>query len=244
MASLGGLVAGIAHDVNTPLGVGVTAASLLQDRLNQLRKAFEEKNISGSQMETFLNEAQETTRLLMTNLYRASDLIASFKQVAVDQTSEAVRQINLKQYVEEILQSLQPSFKKTSHTVELECPDSLIISCAPGVLAQILTNLMMNSLHHGFEKNSNGRINIQISEVGENIVIAYKDNGKGLAPADLERLFDAFFTTKRGKGGSGLGTHIVYNLVTQALGGTITASSTIGQGLSYEMTFPKRNANV
>lgn len=239
MASLGGLVAGITHDVNTPLGVGVTAASLLQDRLQQLRKAFADKHISASQMENFLAEAQETTKLLMTNLYRASDLIASFKQVAVDQTSEAVRQIDLKQYVEEILQSLQPSFKKTAHVIHLSCPEKLIISCAPGILAQIFTNLVINSLHHGFEKITEGHINIDISEANNTIRIHYSDNGKGLAPDDLERLFDAFFTTKRGKGGSGLGTHIVYNLVTQALGGTITASSTQGLGLSYILTFPK-----
>ncbi|MCC2616429.1 HAMP domain-containing histidine kinase [Aestuariibacter halophilus] len=240
MASLGGLVAGIAHDVNTPLGVGVTAASFLQERLRNLHQAFEDKKLTSKTMTAFLSEAEQTTTLLLSNLNRASDLVSSFKQVAVDQTSEAERDVDLKVYVNEVVQSLAPNFKKTDHSIDIDCPDDLVIRCAPGVIAQIFTNMIMNSLIHGFEGMSQGKINIVIKAEDDTLHISYKDNGKGLSENDLQRHFDAFFTTKRGKGGSGLGTHIMYNLVTQTLGGQIEANSEPGKGLSYDITFPLR----
>ncbi|GAB3030813.1 sensor histidine kinase [Bowmanella dokdonensis] len=240
MASLGGLVAGIAHDVNTPLGVGVTAASFLQERLKGLQQAFDDKTLTSKTMSTFLSEGQQTATLLLTNLNRASDLIASFKQVAVDQTSEAEREFNLKEYLQEIIQSLAPSFKKTQHKIELDCPDDLIVRCAPGVIAQIFTNMIMNSLIHGFENKKSGQIKIKVSRRDSDICIDYQDNGKGLPAHLLSKLFEAFFTTRRGRGGSGLGTHIMYNLVTQALSGQIEASSEEGKGLRYQVQFPAR----
>ncbi|WJG08771.1 HAMP domain-containing sensor histidine kinase [Aliiglaciecola sp. LCG003] len=243
MASLGGLVAGIAHDVNTPLGVGVTAASFLQERIKVLQSAYEDKTLTGKTMSAFLSEAQQTTDLLLSNLNRASDLISSFKQVAVDQTSEAIRDVDLKVYINEVIQSLAPSFKKTKHTINVECPDDLVVKCAPGVIAQIFTNMIMNSLIHGFDENPAGTISINVSHSENEVFIQYQDDGKGLSDDNLARHFDAFFTTKRGTGGSGLGTHIMYNLVTQALKGTIVATSIEGQGLKYEITFPQ-NINI
>ncbi|WP_133470245.1 sensor histidine kinase [Paraglaciecola marina] len=238
MASLGGLVAGIAHDVNTPLGVGVTATSFLQDRVDKLKVAYEDKKLTGSTMSSFLSEAQQTITLLTNNLNRASDLISSFKQVAVDQTSEAEREINVSEYLIEIIQSLAPSIKKTQHTIDVNCPDDLTIKCAPGVLAQILTNMIMNSLIHGFENKPKGSIDINITQQDNNLLINYSDDGKGLDKITLEQHFDAFFTTKRGEGGSGLGTHIMYNLVTQTLKGKIQASSELGEGLHYKISIP------
>jgi signal transduction histidine kinase len=240
MASLGGLVAGIAHDVNTPLGVGVTAASFMQERIKNLNVAFEDKKLTSRTMSLFLTEAQQTTTLLLSNLNRASELVSSFKQVAVDQTSEAERDVDLKLYIQEVVQSLAPNFKKTKHKIEVSCPDDLVIRCAPGVVAQIFTNMIMNSLIHGFENKKQGLIKVDIKNDGETITVHYKDNGKGLSQELLERHFDAFFTTKRGKGGSGLGTHIMYNLVTQTLGGQIKASSQEDQGIDYNITFPYR----
>ncbi|TDF38393.1 HAMP domain-containing histidine kinase [Alteromonadaceae bacterium M269] len=237
MASLGGLVAGITHDVNTPLGVGVTAASFLDERVNRLKKAFDDKTLTSGTMDSFLTDAQQTTSLLLSNLYRASDLIASFKQVAVDQTSEAKRQINLKQYINEVLLSLAPSIKKTQHEITLECPDELIIDCAPGAIAQICTNLIMNSLIHGFKEGDKGTIKLDITSENEQVQIVYEDNGIGMSPTMLEKHFDAFFTTRRNLGGSGLGTHIIYNLVTQALHGEIVAESEQGKGLKYTIKF-------
>ena len=238
MASLGGLVAGIAHDVNTPLGVSVTATSFLHDRVKKLQSAYDNKKLTGNTMTSFLSEAEQTITLLTNNLNRASDLISSFKQVAVDQTSEAEREINVSEYLSEVVQSLAPNFKKTQHTIDIHCPDDLSIKCAPGVLAQILTNMIMNSLIHGFEDKTKGAIRLEISEQDNNLVINYSDDGRGLDEGTLKRLFDAFFTTRRGKGGSGLGTHIMYNLVTQTLGGDIEAFSKPGEGLRYIITIP------
>lgn len=240
MASLGGLVAGIAHDVNTPLGVGVTAASFMQERIKNLQSSFDDKKLTSKTMTSFLTEAQQTTTLLLSNLNRASELVSSFKQVAVDQTSEAERDVDLKQYMQEVVQSLAPNFKKTKHKIEVSCPDELVIRCAPSVIAQIFTNMIMNSLIHGFENTRAGLITIDITTDEDTLFAHYKDNGKGLSEDNLQRHFDAFYTTKRGKGGSGLGTHIMYNLVTQTLGGQIDAESALGKGLDYKISFPLR----
>ncbi len=240
MASLGGLVAGITHDVNTPLGVGVTAASFLQERLNNLKTSFEEKSLTTKNMENFINEAEQTANLLLTNLNRASELIASFKQVAVDQTSETEREINLNDYIRDIIKSLKPSFKHSNHEIVVNCPEDLYIRCAPGAIAQIVTNMIVNSLVHGFEDTNDGKITLDVSTDNNSIEMRYRDNGKGLSNDDLDKLFDAFFTTKRGEGGSGLGTHIMYNLVTQSLSGHIEAQSKPGDGLQYTIRFPMK----
>ena len=240
MASLGGLVAGITHDVNTPLGVGVTAASFLQERLGNLKTSFEEKSLTTKNMENFINEAEQTANLLLTNLNRASELIASFKQVAVDQTSETEREINLNDYIRDIIKSLKPSFKHSNHEIVVNCPEDLYIRCAPGAIAQIVTNMVVNSLVHGFEDTNDGKITLDVSADNNTIEMRYRDNGKGLSNDDLDKLFDAFFTTKRGEGGSGLGTHIMYNLVTQSLSGHIEAQSKPGDGLQYTIRFPMK----
>ncbi|WP_394223608.1 ATP-binding protein [Alteromonas gracilis] len=240
MASLGGLVAGIAHDVNTPLGVSVTAASFLQERLNNLKTDFEDKSLTSKNMASFIDEAEQTALLLLNNLERASDLIASFKQVAVDQTSETEREFVLGDYINEIIQSLKPSFKHAEHEINVSCPDNLVVYCAPGAIAQIVTNMVVNSITHGFEGQTAGTINLDVEEDVNNVIIHYKDNGRGLCEEELSKLFDAFFTTKRGEGGSGLGTHIMYNLVTQSLQGHIEADSSVGNGLRYTIRFPKK----
>ncbi|MFC6440751.1 ATP-binding protein [Bowmanella sp. JS7-9] len=238
MASLGGLVAGIAHDVNTPLGIGVTAASFLQDRIRVLNEAFENKTLTSSAMKNFLTESEQTTGLLMNNLHRASELVSSFKQVAVDQTSELERTINVREYLGEVIQSLAPTLKKTQHKIKIDCAQDLNVYCSPGIVAQIFTNMIMNSIIHGFEDMEQGHIDISIKQKDNNIHILYIDNGKGMSEEVLANHFDAFFTTKRGKGGSGLGTHIMYNLVTQSLRGKIAVSSTPGHGVEYKITFP------
>jgi len=189
-------------------------------------------------MASFLDEASQTTGLLINNLNRASELVTSFKQVSVDQTSEAVRNINLKDYLREITQSLAPKFKKTNHIISVNCPDDIFLHCAPGAIAQIITNMMMNSLIHGFEGINSGEIELDVSDDQKLVYIDYRDNGKGMSEEMLSKHFEAFFTTKRGKGGSGLGTHIMYNLVTQTLGGTIDVKSHAGEGLSYRIEFP------
>jgi len=239
MAALGGLVAGITHEVNTPVGIGVTATSFLAEKINALDTAYKEKSLSPKNLEHFIEEAKQGTELLNSNLIRASELIASFKQIAVDQTSEAIRTIQLNDYLQEIIRSLQPHFKKTKHHIEVNCPENLVLSCPAGAISQIFTNLLMNSLIHGFEDINEGQIHISVVDEGNVVDINYSDNGKGLTPEQLEKLFHPFFTTKRDQGGSGLGTHITYNLVRQTLGGSIQVSSEPGKGLAYHIRFPK-----
>jgi signal transduction histidine kinase len=225
--------------VNTPVGIGVTATSFLAEKLAALEHAYQEKSLSPKALEHFIEEAKQGTELLNTNLVRASELIASFKQIAVDQTSEAIRTIQLQDYLTEIIRSLQPHFKKTKHHIEVNCPENLVLSCPAGAISQIFTNLLMNSLIHGFEDIDEGNINITVIDEGNIVDINYSDNGKGLTPEQLEKLFHPFFTTKRDQGGSGLGTHITYNLVRQTLGGSIQVRSEPGQGLAYHIRFPK-----
>ncbi|MGM0525160.1 MAG: ATP-binding protein [Pseudomonadota bacterium] len=242
MASLGGLVAGITHDVNTPIGISVTASSFLIEKLDELDNSLENKELTQAQLRKFISEGRESLTLLDSNLQRASELISSFKQVAVDQASDAIRDINLKRYIEDLVQSLQPQLKKTKHQVHVDCPQELYIRCPAGAISQIFTNLILNSLLHGFEGITAGNmwISIAVSHDGESdrLHITYRDDGVGISQQQLDRLFDPFFTTKRDEGGSGLGTHIVRNLVTQTLQGDIDARSKPGEGLTYEFSFP------
>lgn len=239
MAALGGLVAGITHDVNTPVGIGVTATSFLSERLEKVEEDYKNKKLTPNQLESFIDEAKQSVQLLTTNLERASELIASFKQIAVDQASEAVRDINIKSYLEEIIRSLQPKLKKTKHSISLACPDDLKLKLPAGAISQIFTNLILNAVIHGFEDDRDGEIKIVITADDENVNILFSDNGKGLSEQQLSQLFDPFFTTKREQGGSGLGTHITYNLVRQTLHGEIAATSEIDQGLAYSIRFPR-----
>nr|WP_220099424.1 HAMP domain-containing sensor histidine kinase [Alteromonas lipotrueiana] len=239
MASLGGLVAGITHEVNTPLGTSLTATSVLQDNIKQLQQQYENKTITHSQMQLFLNNASQSANLLQSNLQRASSLIASFKQVSVDQTSEAERTFSLNTYLEEIVQTLAPYFTSNVHKITVSCPPDIFVRCAPGVIAQLLTNMVINSLTHGFEADKPGQITVSVKLNGSQLYMVYQDDGKGLAASDLAQIFNAFFTTRRDSGGSGLGTHIMYNLVTQSLNGTISAASVPGEGLRYDIKFPQ-----
>ncbi|MDN3379929.1 MULTISPECIES: ATP-binding protein [unclassified Pseudoalteromonas] len=239
MAALGGLVAGITHDINTPVGIGVTATSFLQERLMQIETAYKDKTLSPKALEEFINDAKQSTSLLTSNLDRASELVASFKQIAVDQASEAVRTINFKEYLGEVIRSLHPKIKNTSHHINLDCPEDLILNLPAGAISQIFTNLIMNSLIHGFDGVNNGVIDILIKDDDSQVIIDFKDNGNGVSEQQLEKLFDPFFTTKRDQGGSGLGTHITFNLVKQTLSGEIEASSSPGNGLHYHISFPK-----
>ncbi|BDF95243.1 MULTISPECIES: sensor histidine kinase [Pseudoalteromonas] len=239
MAALGGLVAGITHDINTPVGIGVTATSFLQERLLQIEAAYQDKTLSPKALEEFINDAKQSTSLLTTNLDRASELVASFKQIAVDQASEAVRTINFKEYLGEVIRSLHPKIKNTSHHINLDCPTDLTLNLPAGAISQIFTNLIMNSLIHGFDGIKNGMIDITIKDEDDQVIIDFKDNGNGVTEQQLEKLFDPFFTTKRDQGGSGLGTHITFNLVKQTLSGEIEVTSSPGEGLHYHISFPK-----
>lgn len=238
MAALGGLVAGVAHEINTPVGVGVTAASLLDQKTRDIQALFRGGAMKRSDLNDYLEVAGEATGMVLGNLQRASDLIRSFKRVAVDQSSEESRTFKVKEYIQEILLSLRPNLKKTRHTVEVNCAEDLEITSFPGAFSQILTNFVMNSLTHAFAEGDQGRMTIAVSADRGVLTLAYADNGKGMEPESLAKVFEPFFTTSRSKGGTGLGMSIVYNIVTQTLGGTIYCASAPGQGTAFTITMP------
>ncbi len=243
MAALGGLVAGVAHEINTPVGVGVTAASHLAMKVQEYKEHYENGQMTRGDFEVFLETAAESSDMILTNLCRAANLIRSFKQIAVDQSSEELRHFQIKPYLDDVLQSLAPKFKRTQHTMTVHCADELEVYSYPGAFSQIITNLLMNSLKHGFEDKENGEIIIDISQQNEKILFKYSDNGKGIKPEHLKKIFDPFFTTKRGQGGTGLGMHVVYGLVNQTLSGQIECTSTPGEGTTFKLWIPtKANA--
>lgn len=238
LASLGALVAGITHEVNTPLGICVTAVSHLAEETGGLRRRLDDGSLTEQGLREHLAAADEILAILTSNTQRASTLIRSFKQVAVDQTTDDSREIALAEYIDEVLRSLRPKFKGTRHTVEVECDRALRLRTIPGAISQIMTNLVINSIVHGFENVADGRIRIVARRDGDNVTLQYSDNGCGMAEESLKRLFDPFYTTRRGRGGSGLGANIIYNLVTARLGGHIAVESQPGQGLHYTITLP------
>ncbi|WDD99533.1 sensor histidine kinase [Thalassomonas actiniarum] len=238
MASLGDMVAGVAHEVNTPIGLGVTASTLLSDRLNAIKDAFENKTLKSSQLKKFLNEGQENVAIVYRNLNRAADLISSFKRVAVDQSSEQDRTFNVKELINEVFLTLAPQIKQKPFELELNCPGDLVVISKPGPINQILINLIVNSILHGFEGKDDGVISITVMNLSGQLHINYRDNGTGVSQSIKGKIFDPFITTKRGAGGSGLGLHLVYNLVTQALGGSIQFESEINKGVSFDIHFP------
>ncbi|CAN2042426.1 hypothetical protein GMMP15_810012 [Candidatus Magnetomoraceae bacterium gMMP-15] len=238
MAALGDLVGGVAHEINTPVGIGVTAASHLEEKTRECNALFEFGKLKRSDLETYLKTASSSAEMILSNLRRAASLIQSFKQVAVDRANEVKRIFNLKEYIDDVLLSLRPKLKKTQHRINITCPENIKLNSYPGALSQIVTNLIVNTLIHGFENIDSGEINFDISEERDIILFKYQDNGKGIDPNNLNKIFDPFFTTKRGRGGSGLGMHIVYNLVTQTIGGSIECISTPGKGTCFIIQIP------
>lgn len=240
LAALGGLVAGVAHEINTPLGIGVTASSFLEEKLVELNRKLVDDELKKSDLEHFIHTGLESSGNILTNLNRAAELIKSFKQVAADQSSEMARKFNLRIYVDEILLSLRPKYKRTGHTVLNECPDYEIYSY-PGAFIQIITNLLINSLTHAFEEKDKGIIRIGASVQDNELQFTFSDNGAGIPKELTDKVFEPFFTTKRSMGGTGLGLHIVFNTVTQTLGGTIHLDSILGKGTSYTISMPLKN---
>jgi len=237
MAVLGKLSAEVYHEINTPIGVSITSTSYLADLLVYLKKDIDDQKLSKRTLDDFTNNVDQSLQLLLNNLNRASDLITSYKQVAVDQTSNKTRKVNIAQYLDEIIQSLHPKLKKTKHVINVNCPENIEVYCHPGAISQIFTNLIINSLLHGFEGISHGIITITADLKADRLHLNYLDNGVGVPQSKLSLLFDPFYTTKSGTGGTGLGTHIINELVTDTLNGSITAHSGEGQGLSYNIEF-------
>lgn len=239
LAALGGLVAGVAHEINTPLGVAITAASHLETQTNQLLSQLSEPTLDQASIARLSKRLGESASFVLQNLHRAADLVRGFKQVAVDQSSNEIRTFNLSEYLDEILRSLQPKLKRTLHQIEVDCPNDIVMSSDPGALYQIIINLVMNSLIHAYKDGEAGTLRIDALADGDFVNIIYRDDGCGFDANIRHHIFEPFFTTRRGQGGSGLGMHIVYNLVTQVLKGAVNCQSEPGQGMRVMMEIPK-----
>ena len=238
MSSLGALSAEISHEINTPIGISITSTSYLSDIIHKLQQDINAQQLSKRTIDSFIDNAQHSVELLLSNLQRAAELIASFKQVAVDQTNDKVRLINVAKYLDEIIRSIHPKLKKTDHSVKINCDPHIEIYTHPGAIAQIIINLIINSIAHAFTNINRGEMTIDIALDQQWLVILYRDNGVGVNEEQLEKLFDPFYTTKASKGGTGLGTHIIKNLIEDTLNGSIEAYSKESEGLSYHMSFP------
>jgi signal transduction histidine kinase/tetratricopeptide (TPR) repeat protein len=240
LASLGQLVAGVAHEINTPIGIAVTGASTLAEHTATLHALLENETLRKSDMKKYIESAGTISKLLLSNMERAAALIQSFKAVAVDQTSEERRTFPLRAYLENVLLNLSPLLRRTEHQVVLQCDPDITIDSYPGALSQVVTNLVTNALQHGFDRIDSGVISIDVVELdGQLIELRFADNGNGIAPDSLRKIFDPFFTTRRGQGGSGLGLNIIHNLVTGSLQGKIRVDSAVGRGTTFWLSFPR-----
>nr|WP_225444501.1 two-component regulator propeller domain-containing protein [Pseudomarimonas arenosa] len=239
LSALGGLVASVAHEVNTPLGVALTANSHLGDRVRQLEKAYLGGQMARSDLSRYIDAAKEGADMIQRNLERAAGLISSFKRVSADRSSDERRRFDLAQVLDELLQSLKLLWKRRSIVLEIDCPPGIQMDSFPGALGQILTNLAQNAVLHAFSGRDAGLMQIKVVKVDDkNIELRFSDNGIGIADEHLKHIFEPFYTTRRDQGGTGLGLHIVHNLVKQVLAGRVTVSSELGKGTEFVIELP------
>ena len=241
LASLGRLVAGVAHELNTPLGNAMTVVSALGDRWAKLDQMLTDNTpMRRSQLEELVKDTRRGQDILQRNVQKAADLVRDFKQVAIDQTTDSRRDFDLSQVIEDVLVMVEPSFKHTPFRIVTDLTQDLEMSSYPGALGQVLTNLLMNALVHGFEGRDSGVVSVSCRPAGtDQVELVVEDDGRGMDASIVRKIFDPFFTTKLGKGGSGLGMHIVHNIVTNVLGGQIEVQSTPDKGSRMTMLMPR-----
>jgi DNA-binding LacI/PurR family transcriptional regulator/signal transduction histidine kinase len=239
MAALGSMVAGVSHEINSPIGIALTAITFLTSQAREFGARFKAGQVTKPELERLLEDIEMAGSSVETNLHRAADLVASFKQMSSDQTSEQRRQFAVKEYLQETLLSLHFQWRKRQVEVDLSGPDSLLMDSYPGILAQIITNLINNCLLHAFAKDQPGRIDISIEDKGNSVQLRFADDGVGIPYENQPKVFEPFFTTKRGQGGTGLGLHIIFTLVIKVLGGTIGFTSVPGAGTRFDLLLPK-----
>lgn len=242
LAALGGLVAGVAHEVNNPIGISLTVASSFARRSDMFEADLKANTpLRRSQLDEFVQICRDAAQQLVANLHRAADLIQSFKQVAVDRSHAERREFSLREATDQIVASVRPVLRKTSVNVEVDVPEGLIIDSYPGAYGQILTNLILNASNHAFPEGRSGTVKIVARPRGggDEVEILFSDDGAGMTPDIQRKAFDPFFTTRRNMGGTGLGLHIVYSLVTQQLGGRLVLESKPGQGTTFRIVMPR-----
>ena len=245
MAALGSLVAGVAHELNTPIGNCVTVASSMRDHAQTLLKEMRDGTMRRSTLERTLTDSAECADLVVRNLDRASELIGSFKRVAVDRSSNQRRRFDLSQNLQETLKTLEPMYKKTAFPMQCDFVNGIDMDSYPGPLGQVVTNLISNALAHGFDGRTSGTMRLSSRALDDaQVEIKFSDDGIGIEPQYQARVFDPFFTTKLGKGGSGLGMNIVYNIVTGIMGGKVELVSSHETGTTFTLTLPRNAPQV
>jgi PAS domain S-box-containing protein len=240
LAALGRLVAGVAHEVNNPVGISLTVASALERKTSNFTAEVARGELRRSSLNDFLDTSRDASSQLVANLNRAAELIQSFKQVAADRNYSDQRSFDLGDLTEQVVMSLRPGLRKHNLTLNVECQPNLIMNSYPGPYGQVLTNLFLNSVAHAFPDGKPGTVDIQVRESGkDNVEIIFSDNGIGMSLDVRRRAFDPFFTTRRDQGGTGLGLHIVYSIVTTRLGGRLDLDSQPGGGTRIQMILPR-----
>lgn len=245
LASLGELVAGVTHEVATPLGIAVTAASTLREEARQIAARVEQGSLRRSELTAFLETCSETARLIETNLQRASELMQGFKQIAADRVTEQLRRIALRQWLDQLLATLRPRLKRAPHRVEVDCPEDLALTTRPGALSQVLTNLIVNALVHAWDEGQQGTLRIVARpRDGGGAVLEVADDGRGIPDDVLPHVFEPYFTTRADRGSTGLGLHIVDKLVRDALGGELALEAAPGAGTRFRILLPDLDAGA
>ncbi|MEJ1159793.1 HAMP domain-containing sensor histidine kinase [Prosthecomicrobium sp. N25] len=243
LASLGQLVAGVAHEINTPVGIALTTSTALDGEVRKLKEGADTGRLFRSDLTRAVDRLTEGSRLLFANLHRAAELVHSFKQVAADQASGERRSFEMHEWLKEVLTSLSPVLRKAGHRVVIECPEGLVLDSYPGSLAQVVTNLITNARDHAYPDGRNGTMTIRVTEPRKGwIRIDFADDGVGIEPEHVGKVFDPFYTTGRDRGRTGLGLHIVHNIVTATLQGQIQITSRPGQGARFVIDFPAETA--
>lgn len=237
-ASLGNLVAGLAHEINTPIGVAISAASYVHGHNAAITQDIADGKLTRDRFQDYIESTTEGMQIVQKNLERASDLIVNFKQISVDQASLVRSEFFVKEYIESLMLTLKHEYKNKKVSYLIDCPDDIKIYSSPGAFAQILTNLILNSIKHGLDPSRHLHIGVRVRMQGQRLNMVYEDDGYGIAQEHLKRVFEPFFTTKHGDGGTGLGLSIVYNLVTGSLGGEISCRSTLNQGTAFTIDLP------
>lgn len=238
MAALGSLVAGVAHEINTPIGIGLAASTTMHNKSIKIEELFSNKSMKMSDLTTYIDTATHACDLILSNLNRTAELVKSFKQVSIDNMTEQKRDFVLDLYIDDVIRSLAPKIKHRPIKVSVDCPKDLTLCSYPGAFAQIFTNFILNSLVHGFAETEPGLIQISVLDDKRNLTIQYSDTGKGVPEKNIPKIFDPFFTTNM-QHGTGLGMNITYNLITQKLNGEISLESAEGKGVLFTIVIPR-----
>jgi signal transduction histidine kinase len=238
LAALGGLVAGVAHEVNNPIGISLTVASTLSRRIEDFARDVERGELRRSRLTEFVEGSREAASQLSLNLQRAGEMIQAFKQVAVDRSHAERRQFDLAEATDQIIASLRPTLRRLPVTLQVDVPSGIVLDSYPGPYGQVVTNLFINALTHAFPEGRAGTLSITARADGSQVDLRFRDDGVGMSPEVKRQAFDPFFTTRRGAGGTGLGLNIVANIVTRRLGGRIYLDTEPGQGSTFRIVLP------